>query len=283
MQFLERFITSFDNLSLYVRDYGDPLDSRPPLFCLGGLTRNSKDFDGFAERYSADGRRVICPDYRGRGRSAYDPNWKNYDPRIYIRDVQDILSALNIHHIVIVGTSLGGLLGMGLAAAAPTVLAGLVMNDVGPEIETEGLDFIIDYIKEDRPQADWGAAIVTIKTMLPNLTFQDEDIWLKMAQNTFRKCDDGKLRFDWDVNIAKPLMDPSYEMPDMWPFFRALKNVPTLALRGAVSDILSKDCFEKMRIVKPDLFAVEIPRAGHVPTLSEPESRAALDEFLGRH
>ena len=130
MQFLERFITSFDNLSLYVRDYGDPLDSRPPLFCLGGLTRNSKDFDGFAERYSADGRRVICPDYRGRGRSAYDPNWKNYDPRIYIRDVHDILSTLNIHHVVIVGTSLGGALGMGLAAASPTKLAGLVMNDV---------------------------------------------------------------------------------------------------------------------------------------------------------
>ncbi|MAM67520.1 MAG: alpha/beta hydrolase [Rhodospirillaceae bacterium] len=283
MQFLERRITSFDNLSLYIRDYGDPLDSRPPLFCLGGLTRNSKDFEGFANRYSADGRRVICPDYRGRGKSAYDPNWKNYHPGIYIRDIQDILAALNTHHVVAVGTSLGGILGMGLAVAAPTALAGLVMNDVGPEIETEGLDFIIDYIKEDRPHDSWDAAIITIKTMLPNLTFQDEDIWFKMAQNTFRECDDGKLRFDWDVNIAKPLMDPSYQVPDMWPFFRALKNVPTLALRGAVSDILSKDCFSKMQTVKPDLFAVEIPHAGHVPTMSEPESRAALDDFLGRH
>ena len=283
MSYLERRITTFDNLSLYVRDYGNPLDVRVPLFCLGGLTRNSKDFESLAERYSADGRRVICPDYRGRGQSQYDPNWSNYDPRIYIRDIQDILAALNVHRVVVVGTSLGGILGMGMGAAMPTALAAVVMNDVGPVVETEGLDFIIDYIKEDRPHDDWDAAVVTIKKMLPNLTFQDESIWLKMAENTFRKCDDGKLRFDWDVNIAKPLLASDYEIPDMWPLFRALADIPALVLRGAESDILSPECFAEMQKVKPDLVAVEIPRAGHVPTLAEPESRAALDEFVGRY
>ena len=119
--------------------------------------------------------------------------------------------------------------------------------------------------------------------MLPNLTFQDDEIWLKMAQNTFRKKDDGRLYFDWDVDIAKPLLEPSYAIPDMWPLFRALKNVPTLVLRGAESDILSRECFAEMQLVKPDLVAVEIPRAGHVPTMAEPESRAALDNFLGKH
>lgn len=283
MPFRERRITSFDNLSLYLRDYGDPLDPRVPLFCLGGLTRNSKDFESLAERYSSDGRRVICPDYRGRGQSQYDPNWSNYDPRAYIRDIQDILAALNVHRVVVVGTSLGGILGMGMAAAMPTALAAVVMNDVGPVVETEGLDFIIDYIKEDRPHDDWDAAVVTIKKMLPNLTFQDEGIWLKMAENTFRRCDDGKLRFDWDVNIAKPLLASDYEIPDMWPLFRALADIPALVLRGAESDILSPACFAEMQTVKPDLVAVEIPRAGHVPTLAEPESRAALDDFLARH
>ena len=283
MSYLERRITTFDNLSLYVRDYGNPLDLRVPLFCLGGLTRNSKDFESLAERYSADGRRVICPDYRGRGQSQYDPNWSNYDPRTYIRDIQDILAALNVHRVVVVGTSLGGILGMGMGAAMPTALAAVVMNDVGPVVETEGLDFIIDYIKEDRPHDDWDAAVVTIKKMLPNLIFQDESIWLKMAENTFRKCDDGKLRFDWDVNIAKPLLASDYEIPDMWPLFRALTDIPALVLRGAESDILSPECFAEMQKVKPDLVAVEIPRAGHVPTLAEPESRAALDEFLGRY
>jgi len=283
MPFLERRITSFDNLSLYLRDYGNPLDPRVPLFCLGGLTRNSKDFESLAERYSSDGRRVICPDYRGRGQSQYDANWSNYDPRTYIRDIQDILAALSVHRVVVVGTSLGGILGMGMAAAMPTALAAVVMNDVGPVVETEGLDFIIDYIKEDRPHDDWDAAVVTIKRMLPNLTFQDEGIWLRMAENTFRRCDDGKLRFDWDVNIAKPLLASDYEIPDMWPLFRALADIPALVLRGAESDILSPACFAEMQTVKPDLVAVEIPRAGHVPTLAEPESRAALDDFLGRH
>lgn len=283
MSYLERRVTTFDNLSLYIRDYGNPLDLRVPLFCLGGLTRNSKDFESLAERYSADGRRVICPDYRGRGQSQYDPNWANYDPRTYIRDIQDIFAALNVHRVVVVGTSLGGILGMGMGAAMPTALAAVVMNDVGPVVETEGLDFIIDYIKEDRPHDDWDAAVVTIKKMLPNLTFQDETIWLKMAENTFRKCDDGKLRFDWDVNIAKPLLVSDYKIPDMWPLFRALADIPALVLRGEESDILSPECFAEMQKVKPDLVAVEIPRAGHVPTLAEPESRAALDEFLGRY
>lgn len=283
MPFRERRITTYDNLSLYVRDYGSALDTRPPLFCLGGLTRNSKDFESFAEKFSADGRRIVCPDYRGRGRSDYDPNWRNYHPGTYIRDIQDLLAALNLHSVVVVGTSLGGILGMGMAAAMPTMLSALVMNDVGPEVETGGLNFIIDYIKEDRPHDDWDAAVRTIKTMLPNLAFQDEGIWLKMAQNTFREKEDGRLYFDWDVDIAKPMLESSYAIPDMWPLFRALKTVPTLVLRGAESDILSAGCFARMQEVKPDLVAVEIPRAGHVPTLAEPESRAALDDFLGKH
>lgn len=283
MPFRERLITSFDNLSLYVRDYGDPLDHRPALLCLGGLTRNSKDFDGLAEWCSASGRRVIAPDYRGRGRSDYDTDWKNYDPRVYLRDIQDILAATNVHRVIVVGTSLGGILAMGMGAAMPSALAGVVMNDVGPEVETEGLTHIIRYISEDRPRDNWDEAIALIREMLPNLSFQDDGVWLKMAQNTFREGDDGRLYFDWDVNIVKPMQLPSYAVPDMWPLFRTLKHVPVLLFRGEVSDILSRDCVTRMQDAKPDLIAHEIPGAGHVPTLAEPESRAALDAFLGAH
>ena len=283
MSFYERRVTTFDNLSLYVRDFGDNLDPRPPVLCLGGLTRNSKDFESLAERYSRDGRRIICPDYRGRGRSQYDANWSNYNPQIYIRDIKDLLSALNLHRVVVIGTSLGGILGMGMGTAMPTVLTALVMNDIGPVVEDRGLDFIIEYIKEDRPHKDWDSAVITIKKMLPNLRFQDEHIWLKMAKNTFRYSENGELRFDWDINIVKPLLKSNYKIPDMWPLFRALTDIPTMVLRGAESDILSSACFAEMQKVKPNLLAVEIPRAGHVPTLAEPESIRALDDFLARH
>ncbi|MEC7942729.1 MAG: alpha/beta hydrolase, partial [Pseudomonadota bacterium] len=115
------------------------------------------------------------------------------------------------------------------------------------------------------------------------LSFQDEHIWLKMAKNTFRCSEDGELRFDWDVKIVKPMLKSNYKIPDMWPLFKALADVPTMVLRGAESDILSPTCFAEMQKLKPDLCAVEIPRAGHVPTLAEPESIGALDSFLARH
>jgi len=283
MLYDERKVTSFDNLSLYVRDYGDPLDSRHPLLCLGGLTRNCKDFEDLAERYSSSGRRVICLDYRGRGQSDYDKNWRNYEPKTYIRDIGDVLTALDLHSVVIVGTSLGGIIGMGMAAANPCALSGLVMNDIGPEVQNNGLKKIINYIKHDRPQANLDDAIATIKKMLPSLSFQDETIWTKMVLNTFRKCDDGKLRFDWDLQIVKPLLQPKYKIPNLWPLFRGLKQIPTLVIRGAQSDILSQDCFYKMKTEKPDIYTVEVPETGHTPALSEPESCAALDKFLGRY
>ncbi len=283
MPYDERTITSFDNLSLYMRDYGDPLHSGCPILCLGGLTRNCKDFEDLAERYSSSGRRVICLDYRGRGQSEYDKNWQNYDPKIYLRDLGDVLTALNIHSVVIVGTSLGGIIGMGMAAANPSALSGLVMNDIGPEVQTNGLKDIINYIKDDKPQANLDDAIVTIKTMLPGLSFQDETIWTKMALNTFRRCDDGKLRFDWDLKVVKPLLKPNYKIPDLWPLFRGLKHVPTLVIRGAQSDVLSQDCLNRMKTEKPDIYTVEVPKTGHTPALSEPESRVALDTFFGKY
>lgn len=281
MPFVERRITSRDGLSLYLRDYGEPLDPRPALLCLGGLTRNSKDFAAFAERFGGDGRRVLCPDYRGRGRSDHDPDWRNYDPRVYVRDVADILAALNVHRVAAVGTSLGGILAMALAAALPAALESAVLNDVGPEIEAGGLEAILRYIGEDKPRDGWDEAVAAIRTALPNLSFQDEDAWKRMARNTFREDEDGRLRFDWDVALAKPLRRGSRRIPDMWRLFRALGDRPLLVLRGEASDILSRGCLARMRAAKPGLAWREIPGCGHAPTLGEPEALEALDAFLG--
>lgn len=279
MSFRERRFTSRDGLGLYFRDYGDPLSRATPVLCLAGLTRSSKDFHDLAERLAV-GRRVICPDYRGRGRSDADPDWRNYALRVLVDDVMHLVALAGLHRAVVVGTSLGGVLAMALAAASPTMLAGVVLNDVGPEIASSGLDAIIAYVRRDRPQPDLRSAEREIRALLPALRFQDDAMWSKMVRNTYRDCDDGMLRFDWDVAIIKPLLGGADAVADLWPLFRALGRVPVLALRAECSDVLTADCFERMAAVKPDLRRVTVPRTGHAPTLVEPECIVAIEEFL---
>jgi pimeloyl-ACP methyl ester carboxylesterase len=274
----ERRISSQDNLSLYLRDYGDPLSPRTPVLCLTGLTRNCKDFHDLALALSRD-RRVICPDYRGRGRSQYDADWRNYIPPTYLADIHHILAALNVHKVAVIGTSLGGLLAMGLGALMPAALVGVVLNDIGPHIEPKGLDVIIDYIRRDRPQPDMDAAERTVKTMMPGLSRRDPDIWRKVAENTFRTGDDGLLHFDWDPSIVMPLLkNPG--IPDLWPYFHALRHVPVMAVRGGISDLLSEACLERMIQEKPEMKHVTVPDTGHAPTLSEPEVEQPLHDFI---
>ncbi len=279
--FRERRYRAQDGLELYFRDYGDPLSTRTPALCLTGLTRNSRDFHHLALRLAPE-RRVLAPDYRGRGCSAYDPDWRNYDPRVYLNDILHLLAIANAERVVVFGTSLGGLLAMGLAAVQPTVLAGAVLNDVGPDVNPAGLSRILAYISEDRPQPDWAAAVAFLKTAMPNLSPTDDPVrWERLAEGTFRRLEDGLLHFDWDVALARPLRLPR-PVPDLWPLFRALRHVRTLALRGVFSDVLSSDTFERMGVENPDLVRVTVPGVGHAPGLDEPVSREAIDGFLAR-
>ena len=112
--FRERWFSAQDGLRLYFRDYGSPSAPGTPMLCLGGLARNSKDFDRLARRLCQH-RRVVCPDYRGRGRSSYDPQWQNYRPEVYLNDLAHLLAVCNLHRVLVCGTSMGGLLSMGLA------------------------------------------------------------------------------------------------------------------------------------------------------------------------
>lgn len=280
-RFRERRLTTQDGLSLYYRDYGDPLSPRLPLLCLTGLTRNSADFADLAERHAGE-RRIICLDYRGRGRSAYDRDWRNYDPRVYVGDIAHLIAANDLHRIIVVGTSLGGLLTMALAVLKPTVLGAAIINDIGPDVVAGGLSRILDYIGTDQPQPDWPSAITYLRRLLPTLSIRTDEGWLKMAQATYRLGEDGLLHFDWDLNLSKPLAAASGAVPDLWPFFRALRHVPTLALRGGLSDVLSVETFERMALAKPDLERVTVADAGHAPTFNEPEAAAAVDAFIRR-
>jgi pimeloyl-ACP methyl ester carboxylesterase len=277
----ERHLSAQDGLRLYYRDYGDERGSKVPLLCLTGLTRNSEDFADLAERFAAS-RRVICPDYRGRGRSAYDPDWRNYDPMIYLNDIGHILMANDIHRFIVIGTSLGGLLAMGLAVTRPTGIAAAVINDIGPDVDPGGLARIIAFIGADRPQPNWPSAVAMLRQSLPRLAIRDAPWWERFARATYREGKDGLLHFDWDIALVEPLRRGRGGIQDLWPIFRALRDTPVLAVRGAISDVLTEDGLRRMIAAKPDLAAVTVPGIGHTPTLDEPEIRGVLDDFIAR-
>jgi pimeloyl-ACP methyl ester carboxylesterase len=279
--FRERRIAARDGLSLYLRDYGDPRSNRLPLLCLPGLTRNSADFARVAAR-QAGARRVVCPDYRGRGRSDYARDWRQYAPRTYLDDLAQLIAAIGQERVVVLGTSLGGLLAMGLAVLKPTAVAAVILNDIGPEVRQDGFGRLLDYISVDRPQPDWAAAASFLRRTLPMLSFRSDEDWREFARATYREAADGRLHFDWDVRLVRPLRTGSGAVPDLWPLFRALADIPVLALRGGASDILSDATFARMAEAKPDLVRVTVPGVGHAPSLDEQEARIALDDFLAR-
>jgi pimeloyl-ACP methyl ester carboxylesterase len=277
----ERRIGAQDGLELYYRDYGDPLSARLPVLCLSGITRNSRDFTELAERLSYT-RRVLCPDYRGRGLSARDPDWRNYEARTYLNDVLHVLAAAGVPRAVVIGTSLGGLLAMALAVLRPTAVAGIVLNDIGPEVAAGGIERIAAYIGTDRPQPDWDTAVAYLQHAMPHLALPSEAAWRRLARGTFREGADGRLHFDWDTSVVKPLLRARGTVRDLWPLFRAVRGLPVLAFRGERSDVLSADAFDRMGREKPDMIRVLVPGAAHAPALDEPDCENAIDEFLSR-
>lgn len=275
----DRRFTSRDGLNLYFRDSGDPLSPQTSVLCLPGLTRNARDFAALAKRLSAT-RRVLCPDYRGRGHSDYDPNWRNYRPETYLDDIRHMLALAGIGRVVVIGTSMGGILAAGMAVAMPTALAGAVINDVGPEIGIRGLDRIVNYIRDAGPLPDWNAAVAKLRANFPNLPAYSDGDWLKIAEATYRESHDGLLYPDWDVRLVNPLLENGTEGYNLMALFSALRALPVLLVRGERSDVLQADAFERMGRLLPAARRLTVPGVGHAPSLSEPLAQDALDEFL---
>ncbi len=276
----ERRLSAQDGTGLYYRDYPGPAEGAgPAAVCLGGLSRNSKDFHRLAERLS-ERRRVICPDYRGRGRSDYADDWRSYHPVQYLDDLRHLLSVAGLHRFVAVGTSLGGLLAMGLATSQPGSLAGAVLNDIGPEFEGSSLDKIMAYVGQDAAQPDLDAATRFLKEAFGEIAFRNEETWRRFAEGTYRQGDDGQLHVDWDTAIVKPLTQTAGELPDLWHLFAGLGRLPVLVLRGETSPILSAETLARMETGHPDLVSVTVAGLGHAPSLDEPEVLEAIDEFF---
>ena len=268
-----------DGLKLHYRDYpGD--GSKPPILCLHGLTRNSRDFADFAEHYSPD-HRVLALDFRGRGQSDYDPIPSRYLPITYAGDVVELLDQLQLPKAIFVGTSLGGLVTMIVAATAPQRIAASIINDVGPDVAPGGIDRILTYVGKDVRFKSWDEAADRIASnygaSFERFTHED---WVKMAKRNCRE-ENGEIRFDYDMAIAEPFKaaGPTPQV-DLWPLFQALGSNPLLVIRGEKSDLLTAATTEKMKVVVPDVKIAVVKGVGHAPELSEPEAVSAIDEFL---
>ena len=273
------FVVVPDGLRMHYRVYPGPT-GKPPLLCLHGLTRNSRDFTDFAGRYTPEWR-VIVPDFRGRGLSDYDPLPARYTPLTYGADVVHLLNALEIDRAVFVGTSLGGLVTMVVAAIAPNRIAAAILNDVGPELSDSGLDRLRTYVGKDVRFATWDEAAEAIAANNRHVPASyGHDDWVRMAHRVCRE-DKGAIIFDYDMAIALPLQaqGPTPKV-DLWPLFNALGQTPLLVVRGECSDLLSAAALEKMHQAVPNMKSVTVPGVGHAPMLDEPEAVAAIDEFL---
>jgi pimeloyl-ACP methyl ester carboxylesterase len=295
MAYTEHRYTSHDGLTLYYRSYGQG-DST--LLCLPGLSRNCKDFEEIAERFS-DRWRVITPDLRGRGQSGWDPKPSHYNPGVYVRDTWKLLDDLDIRQVALIGTSLGGLMAFIMGDQQPERLRGVIINDVGPEVPAEAVSRILQYVGRTPPAPGWQAAAASVREAydlaMPGMS---EQFWMDYTRKSRRENPDGSIVPDMDPAIGDALRKSQWVLKilrflrkikllkkiagvkiDPWDSFRSM-TMPTLLIRGELSDVLLPDTVQRMQVLKPDLAVVTVADRGHAPLLDEPEAAGAIDTFL---
>lgn len=281
----DHYVTAQDGLRLHVREYGERTAPALPVVCLPGLARTTADFDALAAAVAANParpRRVLAIDYRGRGLSEHDPDPSHYSIPVELGDVVTVLTARAVASAVFVGTSRGGLIAMALAAARPTMIAGVVLNDIGPVIESDGLTRIKSYVGRLPPPRTFAEGAEALRRLFgaqfPKL---DEADWVASARRTWHECE-GHLVLAYDPRLADGLatLQPNRPLPTMWPQFDALANVPMMVIRGANSDILSAATLAAMRARRNKTTVLEIPDQGHAPLLAEPDTIASIAAFV---
>lgn len=282
------FYHSQDGLRLAARIFKAEAPNRLPLLCLPGLSRNSRDFlrlGEFFSRHPTEPRTAIALDYRGRGLSEADPEWRNYMPVTEAQDVLAAAAALGIAEAVLVGTSRGGIIAMLLGALRPTLIAGVVLNDIGPVIEATGLARIRTYLSSKRSVTDWDAAVASVRdssgAQFPALADAD---WRAMAEAYFAWAEAGRLEPQHDPNLARAFgdSDPTGQVPALWPQFESLGHVPLLAIRGELSDILSAPTLDEMAARHPDLEQLTVSGQGHPPLLRDATTLETILAFARR-
>jgi pimeloyl-ACP methyl ester carboxylesterase len=287
--FEEIFFTARDGLKLYARHY-PPADrvlgmATRPVVCLAGITRNSRDFHLFATALANDPvkpRAVYTIDTRGRGRSAFDPNWKNYSVPIEMLDVLDFLTLRSLSKVALVGTSRGGIIAMVIAAAQPSALGCVVLNDIGPVVEPDGLSRIAGYLGRVPLPHSWADAARMVKDMNQKQFPRVSDTeWAAVAAQFFNDAN-GKPATGYDPKLSNSLSVLDGPMPALWPQFEAMKRVPLMVLRGENSDILSAATVEEMRRRHPQITVHTVRWEGHAPLLRDQHTIGEVNSFIAK-
>jgi pimeloyl-ACP methyl ester carboxylesterase len=281
-EYSDYWYRSADGLRLYARDYPGPQDSSAlPVLCMHGLSRNSADFAGLAAHLARQ-RRVIVVDQRGRGRSEWDPQPARYTPQTYVQDMFLLLDELGLERVILIGTSMGGLMSFIMAQVQPQRFPALVINDIGPEIDPAGLARLQTYVGRVKPVRHWDEAVAQTREINGAVFPHYSDAqWLAFTRGLYVERDGvPELAYDPAIAQAFNVPDSGAVPPDLWPLFDAIAQIPMLLVRGALSDILAEDCAAQMQARAPALVRVDVPGIGHAPMLVEPIALNAIARFL---
>jgi len=279
--FKDYFFQTTDGLRLFARDYPGPDANAPVLLCLHGLTRNSKDFASLAEALASDFR-VVVPEQRGRGLSDYAEDASRYSLLQYVEDTQGLIVELGLQRLSVVGTSMGGLMTFALNALSPGLIERAVINDIGPEIAQAGLDRIKSYVGLAGPFEDWEEATAYVMSITVEI-FPDwtDSQWSDFARQCYIERE-GQILIDYDPRIATPLATQSSdtEAETLWSLFESMAPVPSLLVRGELSDLLSPEFVARMQKMHPSMEVLSVPNVGHAPMLNEPSVTEVIRRFL---
>lgn len=259
--------------------YRDNNGTGPVILCLAGLTRNSTDFDYLMPHLPV--ARVIRTDYRGRGGS----DWTGAATYTLPQEAQDALALLDhlgIDRAAILGTSRGGLIGMLLAVMAKDRMTGLCLNDVGPEVARPGLERIFDYVGRNPAARTHVEIAEKLPAAMEGFANVPLSRWLDEAKRHYLETPDG-LVVNYDPALRTSFLAAfEGDQPDLWPLFDACAGLPLTLIRGANSDLLSPETTAEMRRRRPDMIFANVPDRAHIPFLDEPESVAAIRDWIGR-
>lgn len=270
-------------MRLHARHYLAPEATARPVLCLAGLTRNGRDFRDIASAIATDEARprpVVALDSRGRGLSESDPDWRNYTLLVEMQDALDLLLIMGWREVVVIGTSRGGLLAMLMAAAQPTALSAIVLNDIGPVIERDGLARIAGYVGRAPLPGSWAEAAKQVRDMsVRHFPAIPEAMWEEVARAWFNERA-GKPAPGYDPNLSQALSVLNGPVPELWPQFAACAKMPMMAIRGERSDILSAETVDEMRKRHPGLVTVTVKGQGHAPLLKDAQTIGAVKGLL---